>query len=245
MAHAIDSATLTEVPAARVGTSYKVDRDPGLLAPPVLDAAANARHFESIYRDAAGEVSRVPWADRRAHPLLVEWLSADAPCCVRPGARVAVVGCGLGDDVAELAVRGFDVLGFDVSPTAIAWAARRFPDLADRLVTADVTAPPANLVRRFDLVVEINTLQAVPPVLREPVAAGIASLTRPRGTVLAICRGRDESQPGAGAPPFPLTPSELSALMARHGFGAGHGVRRVPDDQCEGKIRLLASFQRM
>ena len=40
---------------------------------------------------------------------------------MRRGSRV-VVGCGLGDDVAELLSRGYDAVGFDVSPTAIGWA---------------------------------------------------------------------------------------------------------------------------
>lgn len=37
----------------------------------------------------------------------------------RPGARVLDLGCGQGRDAIMIAERGFDVLGFDLSPTGI------------------------------------------------------------------------------------------------------------------------------
>ncbi|MDZ4832086.1 MAG: methyltransferase domain-containing protein, partial [Phycisphaerae bacterium] len=87
--------------------------------------------FEAIYRDAQGDPSRVRWEDGRPNPLLVSWLDRDAGDALRTGARVAVVGCGLGNDARELARRGYDVTAFDVSPTAIEWARSIDADWAD------------------------------------------------------------------------------------------------------------------
>ena len=115
--------------------------------------------FDSIYRDAAGDVDRVPWAHRQPCPALVTWLNTEAPLLVRCGARAAVVGCGLGMDACLLRERGYDVVAFDASPSAIDWARRIHPDDADMFQVADVLDLPSRLRHRFDLVVEVHTLQ--------------------------------------------------------------------------------------
>lgn len=192
-----------------------------------------AAHFESVYRSAAGDASRIPWADRCATPALVSWLNAEAAGRVRPGARAVVVGCGLGDDVAELLCRGYDAVGFDVSPTAVEWARRRFPDAASNFLVADLLAPPSRFRHRFDLVIEAHTLQAVDPALREPMAAGVAQLACPRGLILTIARGRDESDllEHIHSPPYPFTAAELTGLFEPHGWRPV----RAPDDFMDGE----------
>ena len=157
------------------------------------EAAAWSRYFEALYRSADHDTARIPWAETEPNPGLLAWLGAEAPSLVRPGATVCVAGCGLGDDVRELAGRGYDVLGFDVSPTAIEWARHRHPGLEDRFHVADLFDLPPHLTRRADLVVEVYTIQSLHPALRTAAARAIASLARPRGTILTICRGRDES----------------------------------------------------
>src|ERR1044071_8030366 len=148
--------------------------------------------FEQIYTDAGGDAAKVPWSKGGPSPAMLAWMNSAAPALVRPGACVTVSGCGLGDDVRELADRGYDATGIDVSPTAVEWARRRHPELADRFQVADLTDLPPGLRRRADLVVEVSTIQVVHPELRPAIVAGIASLARPRGVVLAVCRGREE-----------------------------------------------------
>lgn len=210
------------------------------------DPAVWARFFEDVYQSAEGDASRIPWADGRANPALVAWLNAEAPSLLRPGASVAVVGCGLGDDVAELAGRGYDALGFDVSPTAIDWARRQHPELGDHLIVADLLDLPARMMRRFDLVVEIYTLQALHPSLRQDAAAAVCSLARPRGSVLAVCRGRDRSEAleSVQGPPYPLTPAELLVLMGSQGFAPARPVDDFMDDQTPPQRRLRGLFRR-
>jgi predicted TPR repeat methyltransferase len=158
-----------------------------------------------------------------------------------------VIGCGLGDDVCELALRGYDVLGFDVSSSAIDWCKRRHPDLVDRFTQADLLNIPGRLKRRFDLVVEVYTVQSLPVGLRDAAVAGAASLLRPHGTMLVTCRGRDENEPadpGAG-PPHALSGRELAALMARHGLSPTRSIDDFLDDEQPPKRRLRGAFRRL
>lgn len=203
--------------------------------------------FETIYANAEDDASRVPWADCRPNPMLVRWLNSDAPGLVRPGSRAVVVGCGLGDDVAELARRGYDVVGFDVSPTAVKWATRRHPGCAQRFLAADLRSLPARLVHRFDLVVEIYTLQSMDPTKRAAAAAGVAALCAARGVVLTVCRGRGCTEPleVCDGPPYPLSCTELRELMEGAGLQPIGDVRTLMEgDSASAVQRLVATFTR-
>jgi SAM-dependent methyltransferase len=213
-------------------------------APAAAEPGAWARHFEDIYQSASGDAAAIPWADGRPNPALLSWLTVEAPCLVRPGASAVVVGCGLGDDARELADRGYDVTAFDVSPTAVEWARRRHPEIADRFIITDLLALPATLLRRADLVVEISTIQSMHPDLRAGAAQAIASLGRPRGTIIAICRGRDESDPLDDQPPYPLTPRELTGLFEAQGWRPVRPVDDFYDDLDPPRRRLRAAFRK-
>jgi SAM-dependent methyltransferase len=165
--------------------------------------------FDELYRDAKGEAAAIPWARLAPSRLLVDWLTA-READVR-GRRVLVVGCGLGDDAQAVAARGAAVTAFDLSPTAIDWCRRRFPDSRVEFVVANLLDAPPAWRGAFDLVVEINTLQAMPVALREPAAAALASFLAPAGTLLIICRARDDGQTVEG-PPWPFTSAEIAAI---------------------------------
>jgi len=231
--------------ASQTLTRPKVDL-PLTLEPPDPASQRVAEHFETVYREAAGDESRVPWQDGRANPALVCWLNAEAPRLVRPGVRAVVVGCGLADDVAELDTRGYDALGFDVSPTCVAWARERHPALADRLLVADATRPPTNLRCRFELVVECNTIQSVPPEMRAKVVRGLVLLAKPHGVVLAVARSRPEGWPldEVAGPPYPLTKTELVSLFEREGFTPVRTPDEFEDDETPPVARLRCAFRR-
>jgi hypothetical protein len=148
--------------------------------------------------------------------------------------------------VAELADRGYDVQGFDIAPTAVNWARQRFPSLGGSLMVADLFNLPTRMRHRFDLVVEIYTLQSIHPTLRERAAEGLASLVTPHGVLLTICRGRDESEllDYTRPPPWALTRSELTGMMESRGLRP----IRTPDDFTDAesppKRRLRAAFVR-
>jgi 2-polyprenyl-3-methyl-5-hydroxy-6-metoxy-1,4-benzoquinol methylase len=193
--------------------------------------------FEELYGAASG-AGDVPWADLVPNPSLVEWL--DAGAVSGSGRRALKVGAGLGDDAEALAQRGFSVTAFDVAPTAVEWARRRWPGSAVDYCAADVLAPPAEWREAFDLVLEAYTLQVLPPASRAVAAGRIVEMLAPGGTLLAIARGRDASEP-EGAMPWPLTPDELRTLFA--------GLELVRfddflDDEDPPVRRLRAEFRR-
>lgn len=219
--------------------------------PVVIDLPAGGVHpggpgwHDEMYRAAAGDMKRVPWADGRPTPALVSWLNAEASGRVRPGSRAVVIGCGLGDDVVELTNRGYDAIGFDVSPTAIEWARKRFPEQASAFCVADLLSAPSRFKHRYELIVEVNTIQSMDPALRESAAAAIASMLCPRGVLVAIARGRDEGEllETVAGPPWPLTRSELTGLMEASGLKPIRAVDDFMDDEQPPVRRLRCAFE--
>ena len=150
--------------------------------------------FEEFYDRAGGDIRRVYWADLEPNPLLVDWLDAHpAPA----GKRAVVVGCGLGDDAEALRERGYSVVGFDISSSAIDMCRRRYPDSPVEYVVADLFDLPASWLRGFDLVYECNTIQILTGANRPRALSAIAELVAPGGEVIVSCRSRasdDNSQ---------------------------------------------------
>lgn len=170
--------------------------------------------FEKLYQRAGGSWDQIPWADLTPNPYLVEWLgTAEADDC---GKACLVVGCGLGDDAEALAARGFDVVAFDISATAIEGCRARHPKSRVEYVVADALAPPADWAGRFDLVFESYTLQVLPPAARRVATAALASVVSARGRLFVLCRAREREEP-EGQLPWPLTREELAAFR-EHGF---------------------------
>jgi SAM-dependent methyltransferase len=217
---------------------------PGFARPDAEAPAAEwAAAFEDAYSSALGDLLQVPWCRGEADPALVSWIDSEAPGLVRPGAAVAVTGCGAGDDAAELASRGYDITAVDISPTAIAWAQRRFEHMSDNFICADLLALPASLRRRADLVVDVETLSWLPPKLRGTAASALVAMSRPRGMVLIVASIGSETGADAWASPDPLTPEELAQVMGAHGLSP-----MEPLDRCVvvdgGRRRICAAFRR-
>lgn len=201
--------------------------------------------FEALYADAQGDPSRIPWADARPHPALVTWLNAIAPSIVRCGARVAVVGCGLGDDAREVRRRGYDVTAFDCSATAVEWARSLDPDNADCYHVADLFAMPARWRHRFDLVVEINTIQALPPVRRDETLNAMSQLLSPRGHLLVICRGTKTPAAFDDGPPWALMEEELIEAARAADLEPDGAVSTFLDNETPPVLRMRALLRRI
>lgn len=205
---------------------------------------ALADWFERVYTEADHHAEDVPWCHKAANPSFVAWLNVEAPSIIRPGARVVVAACGLGHDVTELVNRGYDAVGFDVSPTCVRWAKEEHPELADRFFQADLLDPPIKLRGRFDLVVEIHTIQSAPPAMRSALTHGLTGMLHRHGVLVAIARGRDASEPieSVVGPPNPLTSREMESLFAVEGLTPTQAIDDFFDDNDPPARRLRGVF---
>ena len=163
--------------------------------------------FERLYAEADRGEAVVPWADLAPNPHVVAWLERERP---EPG-RALDVGCGLGDTAEDLSRRGFEVVAFDVAPSAVAQARARFPQSRVDYRVADLLGLPRALEGAFDLVVECYTLQVLPPEARARAVAALRRTLRPGGTLLVVARGREETE-APGQMPWPLTRAEVEAI---------------------------------
>ena len=179
--------------------------------------------FEPLYAAAEQGATTVPWADLAPYPGLVS-----ARAGVPGRGRALVVGCGLGDDAEHVASLGFTTVAFDVSPTAIASARRRFPRSAVEYVTADLLSPPGIWARAFDLVADVFTLQVFTGGARRTAAAQVARMVAPGGRLLLIARARRarRSRPDAVATD-PSRDRVVPPVRARRAVHRGFSRRRT------------------
>jgi RimJ/RimL family protein N-acetyltransferase/SAM-dependent methyltransferase len=166
--------------------------------------------FEPLYAAAELGEAVVPW-DRGAPRLpLVQW--AEARQLGGKGRRALVVGCGFGDDAEYVAGLGFETVAFDVAPTAVRSAERRFPDSNVEYIVADLLDPPARWRGAFDLVVESHTVQSLPDPPRRDAISQVARMVGPGGRLIVIAAARDEGADPVEGPPWPLTREEIEAF---------------------------------
>ena len=201
--------------------------------------------FERLYAEAERGVSVVPWDDGQPNPLLMAWAEdAAARGVISPGCRTLVVGCGVCDDPGFLAGLGCEVTAFDVSPTAVAQARRRFGDSPVSYRVADLLAPPPAWAGAFGLIVEIYTVQALYGQARAAAIASLAGLVAPGGTLLVIARATSEDNPDRDPAmmPWPLTRGEIDAFA--DGGLSTRSVEQFHDSEDPPKLRWRAEFVR-
>ena len=185
--------------------------------------------FETLYAAAERGEATVPWADHAPNPRLVSALAGAAG-----RGRAIVSGCGLGDDAEHVASLGYATVAFDVSPTAVAAARRRFPRSAVEYMTADLLSPPPSWAGAFDLVVEVFTLQVLTGAARRTAFARTAQLVAPGGRLLVIAGARgDHDDPGQM--PWPLTRAEIGSFRA-YGL-TENSVSDFVDEESQGPVR--------
>ena len=81
--------------------------------------------FEHLYAAVQRGEATAPWDRAGPNPVLQRW--AEQRALAGTGRRALVVGSGLGGDAEFVAGLGFTTIAFDVSPTAVKLARRRFP----------------------------------------------------------------------------------------------------------------------
>jgi SAM-dependent methyltransferase len=158
------------------------------------------RWFEELYSRAERNSMMIPWATLEPNPVMLKWLEGR-----NISGKALVVGCGLGDDAIGLEKLGWEVTAFDISSACVNWCKERFPNSNVVWQVADLLNPPDEWFRKFDLVVEIHILQAIPDGgIRESGAHNLPKLLNKDGHLLCIGRLDDGRELEMNPPPWPL-----------------------------------------
>lgn len=154
-------------------------------------------------------VESMPWYLADLDPDLDAALSA---LDIR-GGRALDLGTGPGTQALALAERGFDVVGTDISPTAVArasaLAARR--GLSAEFVEDDVRA--TKLTGPFDLIFDRGCLHVLPPERWPAYAISVAGLLRESGWLFLKCFSALEPRETV---PHRFTPAEIRSVFGGH-----------------------------
>ncbi len=163
--------------------------------------------FDALYKEAAGDNEKIPWADLEPNKFLRRF--AEQTNLRGNNRNALVVGCGLGDDARFLHDLGFNVTAFDISPTAVRWARKLHQDTDIKFVIADLFDPPNEWFQAFEFVLEVYTIQPLPLEMREKVIDAISNFVEFRGKLLVVTRGRADHEIPAELP-WALSRKDLS-----------------------------------
>lgn len=170
--------------------------------------------FDALYKEAAGDNEKIPWADLEPNRFLRRW--AERTDLRGAGRKALVVGCGLGDDARYLYDLGFDVTAFDISPTAIEWARKLHSKTGIKFVVADLFNAPVEWFQKFEFVLEVYTIQPLPLEMRSTTIDAIANFVKLRGKLIVVTRGREDNEIPTELP-WALSKKDLSRFEA-NGF---------------------------
>lgn len=148
--------------------------------------------FDALYKEAAGDNEKIPWADLEPNKFLRRW--AEKTNLQSKNRNALVIGCGLGDDARFLHDLGFRVTAFDISPTAIEWARKLHSNTDIKFFTADLINPPKEWFQAFGFVLEVYTIQPLPLEMRPKVIDAIANFVEFRGKLIVVTRGREDDE---------------------------------------------------
>lgn len=158
------------------------------------------------------EQGQTPWDRGGPSPQLEAWQAQHA--LPAAGARVAVPGCGSGWDVAAWAERGYDVVGIDYAPAAVARTRELLLErrLSAHVIEADVLRwqPAAAL----DAVYEQTCLCALHPDHWVAYAEALHRWLRPGGRLYALFMQARRAQADEGRIDGPPYHCDITAMRA-------------------------------
>ncbi|HOW72284.1 MAG TPA: methyltransferase domain-containing protein [Phycisphaerae bacterium] len=149
-----------------------------------------------------------PWERGQRNRELARVLEEQAiqPC------RALELGCGTGNDCLWLASLGFDIIGVDISPTALERARQKAVTAGAtcRFVLADVFKLP-DLGEPFGLIVDIGCYHAVRKIDEAAYVAALHQLLAKDGLLLVLCgNAKENTDPG----PPRVSEGEIRAAFA-------------------------------
>ncbi len=127
---------------------------------------------------------------------------------LKPG-RIAVLGCGTGQDAILFAAAGFEVVGFDFAASAIdrATAAANERGLHNiQFLQRNIFELESEFYKSFDYVLEHTCFCAIDPSYRSDYVLVVQRLLRPTGQLIGLFYTHDRPD----GPPFGVKPEDVS-----------------------------------
>lgn len=168
----------------------------------------------NFWQQRIGE-GNMPWDRKATSPRLLAWLDSGELDTARIDGAIAVPGCGSGHEVLTLAERGFDVVGLDYAPAAVALTQQRLAThpLASVLQADVLQWLPA---QPLAAVYEQTCLCALHPDHWQRYATQLATWLRPGGRLFALFMQarRDGAAEGlVQGPPYHCDINAMRALF--------------------------------
>lgn len=171
------------------------------------------------------EASAMPWF----HPDLDSDLEQGLQATGLSSGKGLDLGTGPGTQAIELAKRGYDMTGSDLSPGAIRQAAELAGDAGIDWVVDDVLA--SGLQGPFDFIFDRGCFHVLAPADRPAYAATVAGLLKPGGIFFLKCFSH--LQPGNKGP-WHFTPEQIREI-----FAADFEVVSIHDTVYQGTLETL------
>ena len=159
-----------------------------------------------------------PWDKGAPAPPFLDWMTRNPDAL---SGRILVPGCGLGHDVRAIASScpEAEVIGIDISPTALAEAEKLRSESKEIYKDWDLFNLPSTELESFDWVWEHTCFCAIDPDRRDEYVTAIHSALKPSGQLLAVFYLNPydkEHQPG-GRPPHGTSVEELEMHFVESG----------------------------
>lgn len=183
---------------------FELNSDPQPNAQPNSQPNLTADFWEGRYQDGTAR-----WDLGQPAPPFVSLLQSNrAPS---PG-RVAVLGSGRGHDALLFAAHGFEVVGFDFAPSAVAdarTAARHLGYDKAQFLQRDIFGLAEEFASSFDYVLEHTCFCAILPTQRTDYLHLVEQILRPGGEVIGLFWAHER----LGGPPFGIALADLNEQL--------------------------------
>ncbi len=153
-----------------------------------------------------------PWDKGGAHPELERLLDVGGLRPPRPGARVAVPGCGRGYDAFALARAGWIVTAIDVAPDLEAELVKSLEPLGGRVRIEDFLE--MEVEQRFDLIFDHTFFCAIDPSRRRDWGRAVTRTVADGGEVINVVFPLGKSH-AEGGPPWGMSIDDLHTVLGR------------------------------
>lgn len=192
--------------------------------------------WEGLY--ATSDVASLPWYTPTLDPDFERALGLQR----FRGSRILDLGTGPATQAMNLARRGFDVIGTDISPSAIQKARTSAKDADLRIDFRVDNILESKLPEAFvDVIVDRGVFHVLPPEDRSLYVEAVHRILRLKGWLLLKCFS--DKEPGSWGP-YRIAPGELRSYFHR-----SFEVRSVVETVFDGTLdpapkALFAKFKR-